>query len=54
MTSVYPAPAMYKGKSLKIKKASEEKGIYTGEESKGPTYTKCKAYVELCCSSSVW
>jgi hypothetical protein len=25
------------------KKASEEKGIYTEEESKGPTYTECKA-----------
>jgi hypothetical protein len=55
MTSVYPAPAMYKGKSLKIKKQVKKKEyIRTEDESKGPTYTKCKAYVELCCSSSVW
>jgi hypothetical protein len=43
MTSIYPPPAMYKGTSLKIKKASEEKGIYIQKRSlKGPLIPNVK------------
>jgi hypothetical protein len=53
MTSVYPAPAMYKGRSLKIKKQVKKKEYIQKRSPKGPLIPNVKltlsyAAVGLC------
>jgi len=42
MTSVYPAPAMYKGKTLKIKRQVKKKAYIQKKSPKGPLIPNVK------------